>query len=598
MIVGITGGTGFIGSRLAQHCASAGHSVRVLGQANTEAESGNIRALERQGIPTVLGSVTDAEVVARVVAGSDVVFHLAAAQHEMNVPDQRFWDVNVLGTRVVLEAAERADVRRVVHASTIGVHGALDGRIDEATPCQPDNIYGVTKLQGERLALEFRDRVPIVVVRMPEVYGPGDRRLLKLFRAIEKRRFFMIGSGRNLHQPMYVDDLVAGLLLAATSEPAVGHLFLFAGKEAVTTREMVSAIALALGRPGARLTLPLAPFSAAAAVMELVLRPVGIQPPLHRRRMDFFRKSFTLSGDRAEEVLGFVPATRFQDGARITAKWYRAHGLLAPERAEARSGQREETVPTTSFRSDTDARLTARMEPFDSFWEAPANIEKGYARFATFYSRNYLRYVPKRRDTRILVISCGPGYFVNLLRSRGYTDVLGIDSFPHKIAPAELRGLPCRAARAFGFLEQNEEPYDCIIAEQELNHLTKDEILLFFALAQRNLSAGGVLIAHAINGAHPVVGSESRWGNFDHYNAWTDYSLRQAMEYGGFEFVEVFDLNLYVFYANPLNYLAWVWDKMLRLFFQVAFRMVGKSNRLFSKKIGTVGRKGPSDRDT
>jgi nucleoside-diphosphate-sugar epimerase len=328
MKIAITGGTGFIGSRLAERCLDRGDDVTVLGQANTDSEACNIRALETRGIRVVQGSVTDPGPVARALAGSDVVFHLAATQHEMNIPDQRFRDVNVSGTRRLLEAAEQAGVRRVVHGSTIGVYGALVGTIDEDTPCRPDNIYGVTKLDGERLALDFSDRVPVVAIRIPEVYGPGDRRLLKLFRAIERNRFFMIGAGQNLHQPMYVHDLIDGLFAAAMVDRAAGRVFLFAGKTPVTTREMVSAIAESLGRAGARFTVPLAPLWALATVMELTLRPLGIQPPLHRRRMDFFRKSFTLNGERAKDILGFIPQTGFREGARRTADWYHAQGLL------------------------------------------------------------------------------------------------------------------------------------------------------------------------------------------------------------------------------------------------------------------------------
>jgi SAM-dependent methyltransferase len=241
--------------------------------------------------------------------------------------------------------------------------------------------------------------------------------------------------------------------------------------------------------------------------------------------------------------------------------------------------------------SALDDALTAKMEPFDSFWEAPTDIEKGYRTFGAFYRYNYLPRIPKDRQARILVIGCGPGYLVNLLRNEGYTNVLGIDSFPDKVAHARRHDLNCQVARAFGFLATSPEPWDVIVAEQEINHLTKDEIVQFLDLCRDRLRDGGTLVIHAINGAHPIVGSESRWGNFDHYNAWTGYSLNQVMERGKFEDVEVFPLNLYVFYRNPLNYLALLWDTAFRLFFLVCFRMVGKSNTLFSKKIGAVGRK-------
>ena len=106
--------------------------------------------------------------------------------------------------------------------------------------------------------------------------------------------------------------------------------------------------------------------------------------------------------------------------------------------------------PRTPIRSFDDEELTARMEPFDSFWEAPEDIEKGYARFGRFYASNYLTHLPANKSARILVVSCGPGYMVNLLVEQGYTNVVGIDSFPDKIAWATARGLDAAANRSVG----------------------------------------------------------------------------------------------------------------------------------------------------
>lgn len=328
MRVLITGGTGFIGSRLALRCREKGDDVRVLAQENNDAEARNRRMIEEAGAEVVLGSVTEPERVQAAMRDIEVVFHLAATQHEMNVPDQRFRDVNVGGTRNVLDAAAAVGVRRVVHGSTIGVYSRLDGVIDESSSTQPDNIYGTTKHEGERLALSYDGRVPVVVIRIPEVYGPGDRRLLKLFKAISRGAFFMIGEGRNVHHAIYVDDLLEGLLAAAESPCAVGEVILLAGREPVTTNEMVARIAEALGRQPPRIRAPLWVFAAAATTLEFTLRPLGIQPPLHRRRLDFFRKSFSLSTAKAERLLGFAPRVGFAEGARRTASWYREIGEL------------------------------------------------------------------------------------------------------------------------------------------------------------------------------------------------------------------------------------------------------------------------------
>ncbi len=326
----ITGGTGFIGSCLTQRCLAQGYDVTVLGQENTPAEAENCRHLQTHGAKIVLGSVTEREQLFDVVCGVDLVYHLAAAQHEANVPDQHFWDVNVAGTRNLLEASVEAGVKRFVHGSTIGVYGAaLSGTLDELSPLQPDNIYGCTKLEGEKTVLAFQDCLPIVVIRIPETYGPGDRRLLKLFKAIHKRVFFMIGNGRNVHHLIYIEDLLDGFMLAATKEGAVGQNFVLAGKEVLTTHDMVATITEQLGADLPRFRLPLALFLGVATTLEACCRPLGIQPPLHRRRMDFFKKSFLFSSEKAAKILGFSPKWSFKEGVAQTAAWYAEQGYLA-----------------------------------------------------------------------------------------------------------------------------------------------------------------------------------------------------------------------------------------------------------------------------
>lgn len=232
--------------------------------------------------------------------------------------------------------------------------------------------------------------------------------------------------------------------------------------------------------------------------------------------------------------------------------------------------------------------LAAQIEPFDSFWEGTENVEGGYRKLSIFYRRNYLKYIPPSLDSRILVISCGPGYFVNMLLEQGYQRVTGIDSFESKVAHAKHRGLDCRVMHAFPFLHDHKETFDAIICEQEINHLTKDEILIFLRLARESLIPGGTLIVHALNGANPITGSEALAQNFDHYNTFTEYSLRQILEHSTFEQIHVFGLNLYVFYKNPINYVAWAASTLLSVIFRGLFVLYGKSNNIFTKKIAAV----------
>ena len=232
--------------------------------------------------------------------------------------------------------------------------------------------------------------------------------------------------------------------------------------------------------------------------------------------------------------------------------------------------------------------LTARMEPFDSFWEGPEDIEKGYRTLFEFYRHNYLAQLPADRDAEILVVSCGPGYFVDMLVRHGYRRVTGIDSDPSKVEHARKRGLACHAESLLPFLEHQEATFDAIVCEQELNHLTKSEMIGVLEMCRGCLSPGGRIVVHGLNGANPITGPEALAQNLDHYNTFTEYSLRQVLELSGYRDVGVFPLKLYVFYSNPLNYVGLALTAVLEATFRVLFGLYGKTNRIFSKKIGAV----------
>ncbi|MBN1236878.1 MAG: NAD(P)-dependent oxidoreductase [Gammaproteobacteria bacterium] len=324
----VTGATGFIGARLAEKLAADGHEVIAFGAENTPIETARRSRLEEQGIRIEIGRLEDAALLARLAGEADTIFHLAAAQHESNVPDEYFRSVNVGGTRKLVEAANSAGVSRFVYGSTIGVYGrAVNGRLDESSETRPENVYGRTKLEAEGV-VRSTAVVPWTIVRISETYGPGDGRLIKLFRAVNDGVVPIIGDGGNEHHPVYVDDLVAGLVLAAESPGAVGETIVLAGSEVVTTRGMIEAVAEALGKPLRSVRLPLTPLLLAAVVCETGCRPLGVSPPWHRRRLDFFVKRFAFSQDKAQRLLGYRPSVPFRQGARETADWYRRNGDL------------------------------------------------------------------------------------------------------------------------------------------------------------------------------------------------------------------------------------------------------------------------------
>jgi nucleoside-diphosphate-sugar epimerase len=315
----VTGATGFTGGHLARRLRRLGHDVRGLVRRGARA-----RELEAAGITVVEGDVRRRADVIRAAKGVREIYHLAAAFRVAGQPDDFYRDVNVRGTENVVAAARKNGVERLIHCSTIGVHGDVkEIPSTEASPFNPGDIYQQTKLEGElvtRAAIE--ESLPGVIVRPASIYGPGDLRFLKLFRAIQARRFLMFGSGKTLWHPVYIDDLVDGFLLCGEREEALGRTYILAGDRHVTLSEWVAGIARAVGVPPPRGRLPYWPLAVSAAACEAVCRPLRIDPPLYRRRAAFFANHRAFRIDKARRELGYRPRVGIQDGLERTANWH------------------------------------------------------------------------------------------------------------------------------------------------------------------------------------------------------------------------------------------------------------------------------------
>jgi nucleoside-diphosphate-sugar epimerase len=218
-----------------------------------------------------------------------------------------------------------------VHCSTVGVHGDT-GRTpaSEQTPFAPPDSYCESKLEGELAARErFASLgLPGVVFRPVGIHGPGDTRFLKLFRGLARGRFVMIGRGDVLYHLTYIDDLCDGILLCASRPEAVGDAFILGGDHATTLNEIVAEVARAVGARPPRWHVPLAPVLAAGWLTETLCRPLRIEPPLHRRRVEFFSKHRAFDIAKARRVLGYAPRVDLREGITRTARAYRDAGWL------------------------------------------------------------------------------------------------------------------------------------------------------------------------------------------------------------------------------------------------------------------------------
>ena len=319
----VTGATGFTGGHLSRHLAARDYAVRAL-----------VRRTPSDADPRieyVNGDIRDRASLERAAAGVDVVYNIAAIYRQAGLKDGEYRAVNAEAVRTVIEAAGRAGARRVVHCSTVGVHGDVEHPpANEDAPLKPGDIYQVTKLEGERIALQAsRDTgVEVVIARPTGIYGPGDRRLLKLFRGVARRKFVVLGDGQIYYHLTYIDDLVEGFRLCGDVAAAAGRTYILAGGEVTTLNELIERIAREAGVSPPALHLPVWPFWLAGAACEALCAPLGIEPPIYRRRVDFFTKSRAFDISRARAELHYDPKVSLTEGIRRTLDWYRAAGWL------------------------------------------------------------------------------------------------------------------------------------------------------------------------------------------------------------------------------------------------------------------------------
>lgn len=324
----VTGANGFTGSYLTKHLLEKGHQVRVLVR-----KGSNLSALEGLPVEYAYADLADSEPLDEsVLSGIDVVYHIAALYRAENVPVQMFWDVNLNGTKKVLEAAKIANVKRFVHCSTVGVQGEIENPpATEEAPYKPGDYYQQSKLEGELYALDFfkRENMAGTVVRPVGIYGPGDTRFLKLFKYIYQGKFRMIGSGKVLYHMTFVEDLAQGIALAGEKDAAIGEIITIGGNEYVPLSEMVGMISEIFDKPVSKFKIPVWPVWFAGLLCEIICKPLNIDPPIYRRRVDFFLKDRAFDISKAKKLLGYEPQVPLEKGLRITGEWYEKEGWLA-----------------------------------------------------------------------------------------------------------------------------------------------------------------------------------------------------------------------------------------------------------------------------
>lgn len=287
--------------------------------------------LREAGATLIEGDLSSRPSLDRAVEGVDIVYNIAALYREAGLPIDAYRTVNADAVGWLIDASAKAGVQRLVHCSTVGVHGDIEHPpANEDAPLRPGDVYQETKVEGERIAREAAARtgLGVSIFRPTGIYGPGDRRLLKLFRGVARGRFFILGKGEIFYHLTYIDDLVEGIRLCGTHPRAAGQTYILAGPEVTTLNELVTITAEVAGVKPPSVRLPVWPFWLAGAACEALCAPLKIEPPIYRRRVDFFTKSRAFDSTRARQEIGYAPRVGLREGIGRTLAWYKEQGWL------------------------------------------------------------------------------------------------------------------------------------------------------------------------------------------------------------------------------------------------------------------------------
>jgi len=322
----VTGACGFIGGHLVETLLSKDYEVHCLIR-----KESNIRALEKQKVSLCLGSYDDKSSLISAVRGKDYVFHLGAA---IDAPDwQTFYTVNTLGTKNLIAAAAEANLglKRFIYVSSIAASGpSKRGSLkSEKDPCRPITFYGKSKLLAENAINQYRHLIPAVIIRLPNVLGVREQKVLTVLKFVKNRIFPLLGNGEKQTSLCFVEDAVRALILAAEKTEASGQTYFVTDDRAYSWRELVACLARYLEVDGSVFKLHHWELLALAGVSELVANLINASPLVSTHEILATRNYYWLYDSRKiESELGFRPQVHFDEGMRAIIRWYQEKGLL------------------------------------------------------------------------------------------------------------------------------------------------------------------------------------------------------------------------------------------------------------------------------
>jgi nucleoside-diphosphate-sugar epimerase len=322
----ITGGTGFIGSHLAETLVKKGLSVRCLIR-----ETSDLRWINDLDVQQVIGDVIDLHSLKEAVSNIDTVFH--AAGQTKALTESSYYETNVTGTLNLLKAVVQWNphIKRFIYISSLAASGpSRTGEpLKETDLPQPLTPYGISKLTAEDAIKAFSTKIPVSIVRPPIVYGPRDETGFDFFRVILKRIKPVPGRKNWYASMVYIDDFIRGLILVAQSESAVGETYFLVSETFVAWRDVIDEVAHALHKYTLTIHFPIWFLTFLAwvgkGVSRLTKKPFFIHPSIIRELKHHY---WICDGSKAREELGFEPEVSLKEGIQKTIAWCRHVGWI------------------------------------------------------------------------------------------------------------------------------------------------------------------------------------------------------------------------------------------------------------------------------
>ncbi len=327
MRVLVTGSNGFLGSWLSRALALRGDEVRCLARAKSDV--GLLEAALEGGAQLVHGDVSQPETLGALLDGVEVVFHLAGIRRAATRAE--FMRINAEGTRNVAEAMVKAGARRLVLCGSLAASGpSVGGRPRvEADPFCPEEWYGESKAEAERVAFEYANALEVTACRPGRILGPGDKENLTFFKLVKRGVVVRILGPERRLSVVGVEDAVDLLLLQGDRPEAKGEAFFCASDETTSLYAMMRTIADSLGIDAREVPVPEALLSAAGAVGDWVSKLTGRRLPVSRKlARQLLAPGWTCSIEKAKRLLGYAPSRTVRQALEQSAQSYFEAGWL------------------------------------------------------------------------------------------------------------------------------------------------------------------------------------------------------------------------------------------------------------------------------